>query len=460
MEALSRFFEWFGANEAVLSGIAAGIVILGVLLGPLRRLLRASATRRSQESGESSPAPAREADAFADSPSIAVLPFVNLSGDAEQEFLADGLTEDIILGLSRYKQLFVIARNTCFTYKGRTVDAREVSDELGVGWVLEGSVRRAGDRIRVNAQLVEARSRTPRWSEHFDRRVEEILDVDDEVTEAIVTALQPALRRAEAEAARRASPDDLTAWALVNRAWVAIQSDLGNVGLAEEAIQACNDALARDPDYAFAHAVLAHAKSLLVHQPEPAETRAEALASIRKALELGPDDPLVHHCHAALLGNLGRTEDAIHAWERSLELDPNNAGARAGLGISRIFRRQADAALELIDGALRRSPADPLTYHWLANRALAQLLTGRPEAATRDARAALQRQRSRLAHGVLAISLALLGRDVEAAEAWREFVALFPGLDTDDFARLAGAMAPDEDWGREVSDAVTRTAAD
>ena len=457
MEALGSIFDWIGANEAVLSGIAATIVILGVLYSFFRRLFGSSKDPSSEAAPKTS-ANEPAASMYAESPSIAVLPFANLSGDPEQEFLADGLTEDIILGLSRVKQLFVIARNTCFTYKGRTVDAQEVSRELGVRYVLEGSVRKTGNRIRVTAQLVDASTRTPKWAEHFDRKVEEILVVDDEVTEAIVAALQPALRRVEAEYARRAAPEDLTAWALVNRAWVAVQSDLGDRSAAEEAIQACNEALALDGDYAFAHAVLAHAKSLLVHPSEPTEAEAEGLVSIRRALELGPDDPLVHHCYAALLGNLGRTDDAIRAWERAIELDPNNAGARAGLGIARIFKRHADSSLELIDGALRRSPADPLCYHWLANRALALALTRRVDEAIETAQEAIQRRPSRLSYAVLAATMAHVGRDDESGAAWRELAESLPGLSSDDFARLAGAMAPDEEWGKEITRALRRAA--
>jgi len=449
VEILGSIFEWIGSKEAVLSGIAATIVILGVLYAPFRKMLvRSQSTLAADSRPQLNVGPASAAES--DRPSIAVMPFANLSGDAEQEFLADGLTEDIILGLSRVKQFFVIARNTCFSYKGSMPDAQVVSRELGVRYVLEGSVRKAGDRIRVTAQLVDARTRTPRWAEQFDRKLEEIFEVDDEVTEAIIAALQPALRRVEAEHARRASPEDLTAWALVNRAWVSVQSDLGDVGSAEQAIDACEKALELDPDYAFGHAVLAHAKSLLVHQPVPEDTGADAMASIRRALELAADDPVVQHCYAAVLGNLGRTPDAIRAWGRAIELDPNNAGARAGLGIAMIFDRRADEALELIDGALRRSPADPLQYHWLGSRALALVLTGRVVEAIEVARASLQRKPSRVAYAVLAGALAHEGRLGEAGQAYSELATSFPGLVPGDFARMAGALAPDREWGEVV----------
>jgi TolB-like protein/Tfp pilus assembly protein PilF len=459
VEFFGSIFQWIGTNESVLSGVAATFVILGVLYVPIRMLIR-----RWTHSGEPETQPQpNEGVATAlhtDSPSIAVMPFTNLSGDAEQDFLADGLTEDIIFGLSRFKQLFVIARNTCFTYKGTTPDAQVVSRELGVRYVLEGSVRKTGDRIRVTAQLVDAATRTPKWAERFDRKLEEILEVDDEVTEAIVTALQPALRRAEAEHARRASPDDLTAWALVNRAWVAVQSDLGDDEAADEAVRSCDQALALDPDYAFAHAVLAHAKSLLVHRSKPHAEKlsADAITSIRRALELAPDDALVHHCHAAILGNLGSTDDAIQAWQRAIELDPNNAGARAGLGIAMIFKRRAEESLELIDGALRRSPADPLQYHWLGNRALALALTGRAAEAIEVARASLQRKPSRLAYAVFAGALASENRLEEAGQAWSELDQRFEAPASEDFARMAAALAPDPEWGKVIERGLRRAA--
>jgi len=460
MEVLGAMLDWIGANESVLSGIAATIVILGVLYAPIRRMLGGRKNRAAapeKPDAESDPA---SPPLVTERPSIAVMPFVNLSGDPEQEFLADGLTEDIILGLSRMRQLFVVARGSCFTYKGRTVDPQQVSRELGVRYVLEGSIRKGGERIRVTAQLVDTTTRSPLWTEHFDRKLEEILEVDDEVTEAIVSALQPALRRAEADHARRAAPEDLTAWGLVNRAWVTVQSDLGDKESAEEAIRACEEALERDPDYAFGHAVLAHARSLLVSQRDPHmnEAAAPVLASIGRALALDPDDPLVHHCHGALLGNLGRTEDSIRAWERAIELDTNNAGARAGLAIARIYQRQADRSLESLEAALRLSPRDPLVYHWLGNRAFALALTGHMDEAGDAARAAIQRRPSRLALAVLAGVQAHQGRLEEAGETWLALVERIGDVEAGDFASVASALAPDESWGPVIGESLRRAA--
>jgi adenylate cyclase len=457
LETLTSVFQWIGANEAVLSGIAAAIVIVGVLFTPVGRGLRTLFRREGPAEADAAAAPGAEHPPLVvDRPSIAVLPFANLSGDPDHEYLADGLTEDIILGLSRVKQFFVIARNSCFTYKGKTTDAAQVSRELGVRYVLEGSVRKLGERIRVTAQLVDATSRSPAWAERFDRKLEEILEVDDEVTEAIVAALQPALRRAEAESARRAAPEDLTAWALVNRAWVAVQSDLGSVEAAESAVAACEEALRRDPEYAFAHAVLGHARSLLAR--DGLGSAAAADASMRRALELGADDPLVHHCHAALLGNFGRTAEGVRAWERALDLDPNSAGARAGLGIAQIYMRRPERALASIDQALRLSPRDPITYHWLGHRALACALLGRWDEALEAAEDSVGRTGSQVGHAVQAAALAHAGRTQDAQIAYAELLKRTPGLDPSVFRRLADAVAPDAERAQAVVTALHRAA--
>jgi adenylate cyclase len=457
LETLTSVFQWIGANEAVLSGIAAAIVIVGVLFTPVGRGLRTLFRREGPAEPDAAAAPGAEHPPLVvDRPSIAVLPFANLSGDPDHEYLADGLTEDIILGLSRVKQFFVIARNSCFTYKGKTTDAAQVSRELGVRYVLEGSVRKLGERIRVTAQLVDATSRSPAWAERFDRKLEEILEVDDEVTEAIVAALQPALRRAEAESARRAAPEDLTAWALVNRAWVAVQSDLGSVEAAESAVAACEEALRRDPEYAFAHAVLGHARSLLAR--DGLGSAAAADASMRRALELGADDPLVHHCHAALLGNFGRTAEGVRAWERALDLDPNSAGARAGLGIAQIYLRRPERALASIDQALRLSPRDPITYHWLGHRALACALLGRWDEALEAAEDSVGRTGSQVGHAVQAAALAHAGRTQDAQIAYAELLKRTPGLDPSVFRRLADAVAPDAERAQAVVTALHRAA--
>jgi len=458
-DLLSAAFGWIAANEAVLSGLAAAIVIVGVLFTPIGRTLRgwwgSSGPARDEGAAAAGAWPAP----VTDRPSIAVLPFENLSGDPEQDYLADGLAEDILVGLSRLKQFFVIARNSSFTYKGRRVDVQQVARELGVRYVLTGTLRRSGDRIRVTAQLVDARTRGQTWAERFDRPVEEILQVDDEVTGAILAALQPALRGAEAARARRAAPEDLTAWALVNRAWVAVRSDLGDAAALREAAAACEEALRHDDDYAFAHAVLAHARSLLLRVPGSGVSEEAVEAPLRRALQLGPDDPYVQHCHAAVMGNLGRTADGVRAWQRALELDPNNAGARAGLGIAQVYLRQPQAALENVDRALRLSPRDPMTYHWLSYRALCLVLLDRGDEALDVATDSVQRMGSQVGWAVVALAHALRGEDAGAARAWRELERRSPGLSTEALGGLARAVARDEAQARALGEGFRQAAA-
>lgn len=456
MQVFEAIFGWIGSNEAVLSGIAACIVIVGVAYRPIRRLLPGrsapseAAARAGRDVAPTSPEAAYPA-LVDDRPSVAVVPFSNLSNEAAQEFLADGLTEDVILGLSRVKQLFVIARNSCFTYKGRAVDAGQVSRELGVRYVLEGSVRRNSDRVRVTAQLVDATTRESVWSNRFDRPVEEITQVDDEVTEEILAALLPALRRVEAEQAGRAAPEDLNAWALVNRAWVTVQSDLGDEQALQEAASACREAIRHEPDHAFAHAVLGLALSLLTHMEPPRHGDPEAEEVMRRALTLGPDDSLVHHCHAAMCGNFGRTEEGLRAWQRAIDLDPNSAGARAGLGIAQIFLREPARALENIDGALRRSPRDPIAYHWLAHRAFALSLMGNTADAEQAARTSIDQRASRIGLAVLAGVLAERDDMEGALDCWDQLTARQTSVDAAGIATLAAPLAPDPDRGAEMT---------
>jgi len=211
-----------------------------------------------------------------------------------------------------------------------------------------------------------------------------------------------------------------------------------------------------DPEYALAHAVLAHAGSLLAREGLIAREVPEA--SIQRALQLSDDDPLIYHCQAAMHGNLGRTADGVRAWERSLALDPNSAAARAGLGIARIYMRQPDLALASIDQALRLSPRDPLTYHWLANRALACSLLGRWDEALEAAESSVQRTGTQVGYGVFAAALARAGRDEEAHAAYAELRRRTPELDATGIGKLFSSLSDDPARRDELTRAVHRAA--
>ncbi|MGH0036566.1 MAG: hypothetical protein ACQGVK_16185 [Myxococcota bacterium] len=456
MELLSGFFEWIGQNEAVLSGIAASIVIVGVLFTPLGAGLRAVWRRRRPDD----PSPA-SGDSLDDGgrPSIAVLPFATPSGEPRHEALANALAEDVINALGRVRHFDVIAHSATAAYKGHSPDAQAVARDLGARYTLEGSVRGLGDRIRVTLQLVAAHTRTPVWSDRHECALEGAEEAQDEISARIAAELQPAVRRAEAESARRRPAAELGVWSLVNRAWVTVQNALGSAEAARAAVEDCSKALALDPDDALAHAVLAHARSLLLGLPDGGADVESVRASIRRAVELGGHDPAVQHCYAAVLGNIGRTEDGIRAWERCLELDPFNAPARAGLGIAQIYVRQPEPALANIDRALSLSPRDPLVYHWLAQRALACVVLGRYAEAATSARESVERAGTRVGWGALALAEAELGHDEAAREAWTELAARTPGLDAERLAPIIVQVCPDEAAAERTLSAMRKAAA-
>jgi adenylate cyclase len=260
-----------------------------------------------------------------DKPSIAVLPFRNLSGDPEQEYFADGMVEEIITGLSRIKWLFVIARNSSFTYKGQAVDVNRVGRELGVRYVLEGSVRRAGERVRVSAQFVEAETGVHLWAERYDRRLDDIFALQDEITLSVVGAIEPSLRDAEIERVKRKRPDNLAAYDLVLRAiphvYVAMPDE------AAKAVPLLERALALEADYAGAHGLLAWCQQFLFVRAGFREgNRAAAVRHARAAVTQGRDDATALALGAFIIGLIEHDRvTAREAFERALALSPCSA---------------------------------------------------------------------------------------------------------------------------------------
>jgi adenylate cyclase len=263
--------------------------------------------------------------ALPDKPSIAVLPFQNLSGDEEQEYFADGMVEDITTGLSRIKWLFVIARNSSFTYKGRAVDIKQVGHELGVRYVLEGSVRKAAGRVRITAQLIEAGTRTHIWAERYDRAIDDIFAVQDEITISTVAAIEPSLRQAEIERAKRKRPDNLDAYDLVLRA-----TPFSDTGMPEAALQALpllQRALALEPNYALAHgqAALCH-EILFVRAGRREGNRINAIHHGHAAITLGPDDARALVYGGIAIGLVEHDRPlAQEAFETALAVSPSAA---------------------------------------------------------------------------------------------------------------------------------------
>mgnify|MGYP001609200174 CR=1 FL=1 len=312
-----------------------------------------------------------------DRPSIAVLPFTNMSGEAEQEYFTDGVTEDIITELSRFRSLFVIARNTTFTYKGKPIDIQQVGRELGVRYVLEGSIRKAGNRVRVTGQLIDALTGTHLWAEKYDRVLEDIFAVQEELTQNIVCAIAPHIVEAEAEKARRRRPENLSAYEIAVRAdahaWEAgIKND---PALMDQAIREAKEALAIDPRSLLSLDVLARVsiRKVVYRTTDDLDaTWRESLAYAEKAIELDRSDSRGYSNKAMVFVfslDGGSIEDALAAARRAHQLNPNDLRAIHTLGYTEMAAGNPARGREVLLQALRVSPRDPLQfiiYHNLA----------------------------------------------------------------------------------------------
>jgi adenylate cyclase len=300
-------------------------------------------------------------------PSIAVLPFANMSGDPEQEYFTDGVSEDIITELSRFKSLFVIARNSTFTYKGRAVDVRAVAKDLGVRYVLEGSIRKASNRVRVTAQLIDSLTGNHIWAERYDRVLEDVFAVQEEVTRAIVAAIAPQVDAAERERARRRRPESLGAYEIAVRAY-AIAWDAwikSNRQLRDAAIEEARKALTIDPRSSLALHTFAFSQFQNVASTATSDTTdawREGMAAVTKWIDIDPSDSSAYALKAFLLvyagGNVLWDETLANA-RRAAELNPNNMFALNVLGHIESFAGNPDRSIEVLRSAIRLSPRDP-----------------------------------------------------------------------------------------------------
>jgi adenylate cyclase len=305
-------------------------------------------------------------------PSVAVLPFQNMSGDPEQDFFSDGITDDIITELARYEELFVIARNSSFAYKGKGIDIRQIAAELGVATILEGSVRRAGDNIRIAAQLVEASSGSHIWAERYDRKLEDIFAVQDEITAMIVNTLVGKLARQHYKHASQKSPAEMDAYDHALRAMILFQRF--NPSDNRKARAEAESAVAIDPQFARAHALVAWTHGVegaLRWGPDPKMSFGDALAAARKAISIDDQEPLAHAAagYADIMGNHA-FERGISEFERSVSLNPNNADLRSWYAIGLCFAGRPEDALREIELAIRLNPHFPPIYLNLHGRIL------------------------------------------------------------------------------------------
>ncbi len=355
-----------------------------------------------------------------DKPSIAVLPFNNLSNDPEQEFFADGMAEDIITALSRFRSLFVIDRNSSFTYKGRAIDVIEVGRDLGVRYVVEGSVRKAGNRVRITAQLIDATDGKHLWADRFDGTLEDIFDLQDRITEQIVVAAEPEIEASERERARRRPPENLDAWERFQRGlshFYRINKDDY-----EEAIRLFEEAVELDPTFALAHAYLAYARWFSIplgFSDDPTTSLAAAREAAEEAASIDPKEPLAHFSLGRLYVYAGEADMAITEMQTAITSNPNSARSHYGLAFAYHYGAgQAEQALRHYDAALRLSPRDPMRWMTLMLKGEALRVLDRHNDAIAHCRQACQYPNSGfLPYMNLAAALADAGRDREARTA-------------------------------------------
>jgi adenylate cyclase len=370
---------------------------------------------------------ARPALALPDKPSIAVLPFENMSGDAMQEYFADGMVEDIITALSRFRNLFVIARNSSFTYKGRAVDVKQVGRELGVRYVLEGSVRKASNRLRITAQLIEAATGAHLWSERYDRDLADTFAVQDEITESVVSAIEPEMLLVERQRAARKNPDTMDAWDYYMRGmWLFYQFDPASQ---DRAAHLMRRVVELDPTYPQGHIGLARvlaAKVLWGWSDNPDTDRQAAFAAARRGVELDDKDPYTHYILAWSSLLMRKLDDALAEAQKAIDRTPNFALAYFAQGAARLFLGRFDQVADSIERAIRLSPHEPLAFYFANILALARYQQGRYDEAAKIAQTGLGLRPFHALYLTLAACYGQLGRLEEARAALAEMRRLQP----------------------------------
>ena len=367
------------------------------------------------------PEPNRPALPLPDRPAIAVLPFTNMTGDPAQEYFSDGISEDIITALSKLRWFFVIARNSSFIYKGKAVHLKQIADELGVGYAVEGSVRKVGDRVRISAQLNDVATGSHIWAERYDRELADVFAVQDEITEAIVGAIEPQLYAAENFRARRKPPDSLDAWDLLMRAmshyWRVTRQD--NV-VAQALLE---KATAIDPHYGHAFGLLATSHTFCAHMGwenmAVAAPIAERAASA--AIRADSEDPWAHHALGCVHLYARRFDDSLAEFESALQLNPNFWMARAYYGLTLAYCGRWQEGASSVQRALRLSPRDPLAAIYCGIASYTQFVGRNYDEAMRLAREGI-RQRADFvgAHRVLTAAAGMARQNDVAKAALQE----------------------------------------
>ena len=438
--------DWRDAGEHTVKNIARPVRIWCWSPGPVPAAAPAG-----------TPAPLAESQpvlSLPDKPSIAVLAFQNMSGDPEQEYFSDGITEDIITNLSKYRGFFVIARNSSFTYKGQAVDVTRVGRELGVRYVLEGSVRKAGRRVRITAQLVDATSASHLWAERYDRDLTDLFAMQDEITREIVGNLAPQMLDTEMQRARRKDPQALDAWELAIRAqWhlsrLTREDNAEALRLATESTRLNPTTTAGLNIAAFAHIY----QAVYGWSTSPGESFAAAHEAARRAVAIDARDEVAQTALGSAEIFMGQHDSAVARLRDAVELNPNFTWAHGDLGLALTFAGQAEDAVAPFNEAVRLSPRDPFCFLWFYLLGLATFLVGRSDEALQHVERSLRLNPSIPGpYRVRAACLSELGRLEEARAALAEFLRFVPAAtiasmraqlpmkNPNDFERYAGAL--------------------
>jgi len=371
-------------------------------------------------------------------PSIAVLPFDNMSADQEQEYFCDGIVEEIITGLSRIRWMFVIARNSSFVYKGRAQNVRQIGRELGVRYALEGSVRKATNRMRITAQLIEAESSAHLWGESYDRPLDDIFAVQDEITMCVVGAIEPSLRKAEIDRVQRQRPSNLNAYDLVLRSLPFIYALMPKN--AENSIPLLREALKLEPQYGLAHALLSWCFHVRFNRGGAREAdRANAIRHAHEAIMHGSDDATALAIAAFVIAlDEHDASTALKFFDRALTLSNSNIFALTGSAVMLAWMGNGEKAIERAKQSLRFSPFDPLNFRAYSSMSIAHFYAGRYAEAADEARTAVGSNPAfSIPRAVLAASLLRLGRMEEAKLAARLVLDCEPSFKSQKLSHLA-----------------------
>ena len=380
--------------------------------------------------GQSPVAAIPSSGAILERPALAVLPLTNMSGDPEQEYFADGLTEDLITALAAWRSFPVIARNSTFAYKGTSQDVRQVASELGARYILEGSVRKSGNRVRITAQLIDASSGHHVWAEKFDRDLDDVFAVQDEITLRIAATVEPAVGKIERKRSVVKPAKSLVAWDYYQRGMSELNT-YTKTGSAQARVL-FDQAIALDGTYSQAYSGMAwsHVLDLLLeHTPEPEESMAKLLAAAQRAAALDDEDSVAHLMLSIAYMWPNEDELSIAAGERAIEFNPSNALALVSLGNILDLVGRTDEGIEKIESGLRLNPRDANNHIYMAFLGRAYLNARRYEQAAERARKAIHRRSDYPnAHYILAVSLAHLGLEAQARDALDACNRIKPGF--------------------------------